>query len=103
MLQILIFTCYFTLLFPFLDPSAHPEIVEMWPKLMSQNYVIRIHDIIVQCVTDMNSKKETLFNLFMSNRKPNTSEGDGSLFHLELASFYHPTCKSFPGSSFYWL
>ncbi|VDK72943.1 unnamed protein product [Litomosoides sigmodontis] len=78
------------------DPSAHSQIVELWPKLMSQNCVIRMHDIIVQCVTDMNSKKEAMFNLFMSDRKPNTSEADSPLFHLELASFYHPTCKSFP-------
>ncbi|MCP9266143.1 UHRF1-binding protein 1-like [Dirofilaria immitis] len=41
-----------------LDKNAQDQIVDMWPKLMSQNCVIRMYDIIVQCVTDMNSKKK---------------------------------------------
>uniref|UniRef100_A0A0R3RQW5 Chorein_N domain-containing protein n=1 Tax=Elaeophora elaphi TaxID=1147741 RepID=A0A0R3RQW5_9BILA len=80
-----------------LDASAQSQIVDMWPKLMSQNCVIRMHDIIVQCVTDMNTKKETLFNLFMSDRKSNTDVGgDSPLFHLEFTSFYHPAAENFP-------
>ncbi|KAM3726539.1 Bridge-like lipid transfer protein family member 3B [Dirofilaria immitis] len=80
-----------------LDKNAQDQIVDMWPKLMSQNCVIRMYDIIVQCVTDMNSKKEALFNLFMSDRKSNTSmRGDVPLFHLEFASFYHPASENFP-------
>lgn len=61
-----------------------------------------MYDIIVQCVTDMNSKKEALFNLFMSDRKSNTeAEGDSPLFHLEFTSFYHPESENFPGGIFY--
>uniref|UniRef100_A0AAF5PGS6 Chorein_N domain-containing protein n=1 Tax=Wuchereria bancrofti TaxID=6293 RepID=A0AAF5PGS6_WUCBA len=80
-----------------LDASAQSRIVDLWPELMSQNCVIRIYDVIVQCVTDMNSKKEALFNLFMSDRKLNiTARGDYPVFHLEFTSFYHPTCENFP-------
>ncbi|EJW74159.1 hypothetical protein WUBG_14932, partial [Wuchereria bancrofti] len=78
-----------------LDASAQSRIVDLWPELMSQNCVIRIYDVIVQCVTDMNSKKEALFNLFMSDRKLNiTARGDYPVFHLEFTSFYHPTLPS---------
>uniref|UniRef100_A0A183CWG1 Chorein_N domain-containing protein n=1 Tax=Gongylonema pulchrum TaxID=637853 RepID=A0A183CWG1_9BILA len=63
----------------------------MWRNLMSQNWVVRMHDVVVQCVTDMDSKKDALFNLFMSDRRSKVSmPGDKPLFHLELASFYHP-------------
>ncbi|CAG9533480.1 unnamed protein product [Cercopithifilaria johnstoni] len=80
-----------------LDFNEQSQIVDMWPKLMSQNCVIRMYDIIVQCVTDTNSKKEALFNLFMSDRKSNTAiGGDSPLFHLEFTSFCHPTSEKFP-------
>uniref|UniRef100_A0A915PR88 Chorein N-terminal domain-containing protein n=1 Tax=Setaria digitata TaxID=48799 RepID=A0A915PR88_9BILA len=78
-----------------LDDNSQTRIVDLWPELMSQNCVIRMYDVIVQCVTDMNSKKETLFNLFMSDRKSNpTVRSDSPLFHLEFASFYHPGLPS---------
>ncbi|VDO32762.1 unnamed protein product [Brugia timori] len=64
-----------------LDASAQSRIVDLWPELMSQNCVIRMYDIIVQCVTDMNSKKETLFNLFMSDLPSNIT-------HLLLGPFF---------------
>ncbi|VDK66808.1 unnamed protein product [Onchocerca ochengi] len=67
-----------------LDDSEQDRIVNMWPKLMSQNCVIRLYDIIVQCVTDMNSKKEALFNLFMSDRKSMPS----NITHLLLGPFF---------------
>lgn len=94
-----IFYLLFCILISFLDDSEQDRIVNMWPKLMSQNCVIRLYDIIVQCVTDMNSKKEALFNLFMSDRKSSTAvRNDIPLFHLEFASFYHPTSENFPGN-----
>ncbi|KAL3981942.1 N-terminal region of Chorein a TM vesicle-mediated sorter family protein [Acanthocheilonema viteae] len=80
-----------------LDADAQCQIVDMWPNLMSQNCVIRMSDIIVQCVTDTNSTKEALFNLFMSDRKSNTAtESNSPLFHLEFTAFYHPIFENFP-------
>uniref|UniRef100_A0A1I7V577 Chorein_N domain-containing protein n=1 Tax=Loa loa TaxID=7209 RepID=A0A1I7V577_LOALO len=64
-----------------LDVTAQSQVVDMWPMLMSQNCVIRMYDIIVQCVTDMNSKKEALFNLFMSDLPSNIT-------HLLLGPFF---------------
>lgn len=82
----------------FIDTIAQSQLVDMWPQLLSQNCVIRMYDIIVQCVTDMNSKKEALFNLFMSDRKSSAStSNDSPLFHLEFTTFYLPSSENFPG------
>ncbi|VDN04551.1 unnamed protein product [Thelazia callipaeda] len=80
-----------------LDAQTQTQVVSKWPSLLSQNCVIRIYDVIVQCVTDLSTKKESLFNLFMLDRKSKSSmPNDHPLFHLELASFYHPLSENFP-------
>ncbi|VDD93793.1 unnamed protein product [Enterobius vermicularis] len=77
--------------------NAQHRLKRIWPQLQSKNCVIRIHDVVVQCVTDMNSKREGLFNLFMSDRKSKASlPSDQPLVHLELASFYHPATEAMP-------
>ncbi|OZC09215.1 hypothetical protein X798_03759 [Onchocerca flexuosa] len=61
------------------------------------NYSLFLWTLNIECVTDMNSKKEALFNLFMSDRKSSTAvRSNIPLFHLEFASFYHPTSENFP-------
>lgn len=81
----------------FADINAQNRLARIWPQLLSQNCVLRIHDVVVQCVTDMNSKRDALFNLFMSDRKSKASlPSDQPLVHLEFASFYHPATETMP-------
>uniref|UniRef100_A0A0N5ABT9 Chorein_N domain-containing protein n=1 Tax=Syphacia muris TaxID=451379 RepID=A0A0N5ABT9_9BILA len=80
-----------------LDANAQTRLKRIWPQLLSQNYVLRIYDVIVQCVTDANSKRDGLLNLFMSDRKSKASlPSDQPLIHLELASFYHRATENMP-------
>ena len=84
------------------DVNAQSRLKRIWPQLQSQNCVLRIHDVLVQCVTDMNSKREGMFNLFMSDRKSKASlPSDQPLVHLEFATFYHPATESMPCKFFF--
>lgn len=92
-----ILKAHYKLLCSRLDINAQNRLARIWPQLLSQNCVLRIHDVVVQCVTDMNSKRDALFNLFMSDRKSKASlPSDQPLVHLEFASFYHPATETMP-------
>lgn len=78
-----------------LDENAQTRLIRAWPQLMSQSCVIRMQDVLVQCVTDIASKKDALFNLFMSDSKSKASLSNQPLVHLEFTSFYHPATDSF--------
>lgn len=78
--------------------------MRIWPQLLSQNCIIRIYDLIVQCVTDSNTKKDKLFNVFMSDRNSKASVPPTEpLVHLEFTSFYHPAIESVPCKFIYYL
>ncbi|EPB69659.1 hypothetical protein ANCCEY_11245 [Ancylostoma ceylanicum] len=46
------------------DEAGRTRLVHCWPQLMSFNVVLRIHDLIIQCVSDATSKKDSLQNMF---------------------------------------
>uniref|UniRef100_A0A0M3JZ66 Chorein_N domain-containing protein n=1 Tax=Anisakis simplex TaxID=6269 RepID=A0A0M3JZ66_ANISI len=88
---------HYQLLTSRMDSNAQSRFSRIWPQLHSQNCVLRIHDVVVQCVTDANSKRDALFNLFASDRKSKASlPSDQPLIHLEFASFYHPATETMP-------
>ncbi|VDM24779.1 unnamed protein product [Toxocara canis] len=92
-----ILKAHYKLLCARLDVNAQNRLARIWPQLLSQNCVLRIHDVVVQCVTDMSSKRDALFNLFMSDRKSKASlPSDQPLVHLEFAAFYHPATETMP-------
>ncbi|VDN57863.1 unnamed protein product [Dracunculus medinensis] len=74
--------------------NVRNRFMRIWPQLLSQNCIIRIYDLIVQCVTDSNTKKDKLFNVFMSDRNSKASVPPTEpLVHLEFTSFYHPAIE----------
>lgn len=60
--------------FPFLpyasisDDAGRTRLIRCWPQLISFIVVIRIYDLVIQCVSDLNSKRESLQNVFASDR-----------------------------------
>ncbi|CAJ0609562.1 unnamed protein product [Cylicocyclus nassatus] len=72
------------------DEAGRTRLVQCWPQLMSFNVVLRIHDLTIQCVSDANSKRESLQNMFASERHLRSLPNDQYIFHLEFSLFTHP-------------
>lgn len=73
----------------------------MWPHLCSKNVVIRIEDIVVQCVSEQNTKRDSLEQLFMqkkflSNHLSNCQTSIISFFHLEFSTYFFPASNAYP-------
>lgn len=52
----------------------------------------------VQCVSDMQTKRDSLFNLFESDSEAKRKfPGEQFVLHAEFANFFHPMSDSLPG------
>ncbi|CAI2358268.1 unnamed protein product [Caenorhabditis sp. 36 PRJEB53466] len=78
------------------DQTFQARIDRSWPQLIGFFIVTRIYDVTIQCVSDMNTKKDALSNLFQSERHQRSLPSDQQVVHLEFASFYHPHTNTLP-------
>ncbi|EYB87649.1 hypothetical protein Y032_0259g495 [Ancylostoma ceylanicum] len=78
------------------DEAGRTRLVHCWPQLMSFNVVLRIHDLIIQCVSDATSKKDSLQNMFTSERHLRSLPNDQYIVHFEFANFNHPMSNTLP-------
>lgn len=75
--------------------------MRLWSQLNSQNVVIRIEDIVVQCVSEQTTKKEALMNMFVQDKKAKVSMPSSmAFFHMEISSFYFPATNAYPCNLF---
>lgn len=63
----------------------------------SQNVIIRIEDIIVQCVSEQTTKKEALMDMFIQDKKAKGSiPSSMAFFHIEVTSYYYTATNAYP-------
>ncbi|CAJ0955343.1 unnamed protein product, partial [Mesorhabditis belari] len=80
-----------------LDETTRMRVQRSWPDLMSFNVVVRVYDMVIQCVSDMRTKKEELQNMFTSDRNSKKSlPSDQYILHAEFANFFHPMTDHLP-------
>ncbi|KHJ85512.1 hypothetical protein OESDEN_14760, partial [Oesophagostomum dentatum] len=78
------------------DEAGRTRLVQCWPHMISFNVVIRIHDLTIQCVSDANSKRDSLQNMFTSERHLRSLPNDQYIVHFEFANFIHPMSSTLP-------
>lgn len=78
------------------DDAGRTRLIRCWPQLISFIVVIRIYDLVIQCVSDLNSKRESLQNVFASDRQLRSIPNDQYIFHFEFANFMHPMSTTLP-------
>ncbi|CAD6187479.1 unnamed protein product [Caenorhabditis auriculariae] len=78
------------------DDTSRTRLERCWPQLMGFHVVVRIYDVIVQCVSDKNTKKDALKDLFVSERHARALPTDQYVVHFELASYFHPMTDTLP-------
>ncbi|ETN69556.1 hypothetical protein NECAME_15230 [Necator americanus] len=78
------------------DEALQTRLMRCWPQLLSFNVVLRIHDLIIQCVSDASSKRDSLQNMFTSDRHSRSLPNDQYIVHFEFANFVHPMSNSLP-------
>ncbi|VDL73673.1 unnamed protein product [Nippostrongylus brasiliensis] len=78
------------------DQPGKTRLMRCWPQLMSFVVVFRIYDLVIQCVSDLTSKKDSLENVFTSDRQLRSIPNDQYIFHFEFASFSHPMSNTLP-------
>ncbi|GMT36260.1 hypothetical protein PFISCL1PPCAC_27557, partial [Pristionchus fissidentatus] len=80
------------------DETTRVRLTRVWPQLMSFNVVFRVLDMSIQCVSDMQTKRDSLFNLFESDSEAKRKfPGEQFVLHAEFANFFHPMSDSLPG------
>ncbi|PIC20918.1 hypothetical protein B9Z55_025946 [Caenorhabditis nigoni] len=78
------------------DETTKQRLERCWPQLIGFFVVLRVHDLTVQCVSDMNTKKDALTNLFESERHLHSLPSDQQIVHVEFGTFYHPHSDKLP-------
>ncbi|GMR61021.1 hypothetical protein PMAYCL1PPCAC_31216, partial [Pristionchus mayeri] len=79
------------------DETTRVRLTRVWPQLMSFNVVFRVLDMSVQCVSDLQTKRDSLFNLFESDSEAKRKfPGERFVLHAEFANFFHPMSDSLP-------
>ncbi|EFO98171.1 hypothetical protein CRE_15383 [Caenorhabditis remanei] len=78
------------------DPTTKTRLERCWPQLIGFFVVLRVHDLAIQCVSDMNTKKDALTNLFESERHLHSLPSDQQIVHVEFGTFYHPASDQLP-------
>uniref|UniRef100_A0A914MX74 Chorein N-terminal domain-containing protein n=1 Tax=Meloidogyne incognita TaxID=6306 RepID=A0A914MX74_MELIC len=82
---------------PWRDSNTRLRFERIWPQLVSANVVIRIEDLIIQAISERNTKKEDIaylieVNQSLKNRMPQPL----SFAHLEITSYNFPATDSYP-------
>uniref|UniRef100_A0A915N6Q1 Chorein N-terminal domain-containing protein n=1 Tax=Meloidogyne javanica TaxID=6303 RepID=A0A915N6Q1_MELJA len=80
-----------------MDSNTRLRFERIWPQLVSANVVIRIEDLIIQAISERNTKKEDIaylieVNTSLKNRMPQPL----SFAHLEITSYNFPATDSYP-------
>lgn len=76
--------------------TTRTRLERCWPQLIGFFVVLRVHDLTIQCVSDMNTKKDALTNLFESERHLHSLPSDQQIVHVEFGAFYHPHSDKLP-------
>ncbi|KAI1725770.1 UHRF1-binding protein 1-like [Ditylenchus destructor] len=88
---------HFKLISSNMESSVTERFSRLWPQLNSQNAVIRIKDIVVQCVSEQSTKKEALLDMFCQDKEAKQSiPSNVSFFHLEFTSYFFPASDAYP-------
>ncbi|KAE9415355.1 hypothetical protein Angca_006832 [Angiostrongylus cantonensis] len=78
------------------DEAVRTRLWNCWPELLSFNVLVRIYDLVVQCVSDLNSKRDSLQNLFASDRHLKSLPNDQFILHFEFTNFMFPLSSTLP-------
>ncbi|VDM53981.1 unnamed protein product [Angiostrongylus costaricensis] len=78
------------------DEAVRTRLWSCWPELLSFNVLVRIYDLVVQCVSDLNSKRDSLQNLFASDRHLKSLPNDQFILHFEFTNFMFPMSSTLP-------
>ncbi|CAB3399139.1 unnamed protein product [Caenorhabditis bovis] len=78
------------------DQTLKTRLNRCWSQLMGFHIVLRMYDLTVQCVSDMDTKKNGLKNLFVSERHTRSFPLDQPIVHFEFATYFHPMTDTLP-------
>lgn len=73
---------------------------KVWQSLISTNFVLRIHDMVIECVSDVNTKKDAIKHMIVSNAAARSSlPVDMGIIHFEYCTYEYEEDKSLPPPS----
>ncbi|CEF71088.1 Vacuolar protein sorting-associated protein 13A N-terminal domain-containing protein [Strongyloides ratti] len=76
------------------------SLTKVWQSLTSMNFVIRIHDMVVECVSDVNTKKDAIKHMIVSNAAArNLLPVDMGIIHFEYCTYEYGEDKTLPPPS----
>lgn len=83
------------------ESSLRERFERIWPYLCSKNVIIRIENIAIQCVSEQNTKRDSLQHLFkqkkiLSNDLSCSKISFISFFHLEFSSYFFQASNAYP-------
>ncbi|CAI5454842.1 unnamed protein product [Caenorhabditis angaria] len=78
------------------DSTLRTRLERCWPQMMGFHVIVRMFDLTIQCVSDMNTKKDALKNLFVSERHLRSLPSDQHIVHFEFANYFHPMTDTLP-------
>uniref|UniRef100_A0A7E4VL87 Chorein N-terminal domain-containing protein n=1 Tax=Panagrellus redivivus TaxID=6233 RepID=A0A7E4VL87_PANRE len=74
-----------------LDPTARERLNRLWSTLTSQSLVIRIEDVVVECVSEQTTKREDLQDLYTSKTSTRFSiPTHVPAIHFEFSNYFFP-------------
>lgn len=84
-----------------MESSLRERFERIWPYLCSKNVIIRIENIAIQCVSEQNTKRDSLQHLFkqkkiLSNDLSCSKISFISFFHLEFSSYFFQASNAYP-------
>uniref|UniRef100_A0A0K0EX21 Chorein_N domain-containing protein n=1 Tax=Strongyloides venezuelensis TaxID=75913 RepID=A0A0K0EX21_STRVS len=70
-------------------------LTKVWQSLVSMNFILRIHDMVVECVSDVNTKKDAIKHMIISNAEArNALSVDMGIVHFEYCIYEYEEDKS---------
>uniref|UniRef100_A0A915EER1 Uncharacterized protein n=1 Tax=Ditylenchus dipsaci TaxID=166011 RepID=A0A915EER1_9BILA len=79
-----------------LELGRRDRFLRLWPQLNSQNVVIRVEDVVIQCVSEQTTKKESLLNMFVQDKQAkNSLPQNVSFFHMEFTTYFFPASSEY--------
>uniref|UniRef100_A0AC34RQ42 Chorein N-terminal domain-containing protein n=1 Tax=Panagrolaimus sp. JU765 TaxID=591449 RepID=A0AC34RQ42_9BILA len=82
---------YLTTLSIGMDPNARDRLNRLWSTLTSQTLVIRIDDVIIECVSEQSTKRDDLQDVYTSKTSAKFAMPQNTpSFHFEFSSYFFP-------------
>uniref|UniRef100_A0A1I8AWE9 Chorein_N domain-containing protein n=1 Tax=Meloidogyne hapla TaxID=6305 RepID=A0A1I8AWE9_MELHA len=80
-----------------MDSNTRLRFERIWPQLISANVVIRVEDLIIQAISERNTKKDDIRYLIAVNKSlKDRMPQPLSFAHLEITSYSFPATDSYP-------